>query len=88
MEVIWNYVEKQSMVFIGFSGHKHSKLLYKLIEFHKLIRLIGNNFVFRQIHVSNIVKLGSLVSHTEWSNISERNSNLIENLKKGPEMTL
>ena len=36
----------------------------------------------------NIVKLGSLVSHTEWSNISERNSNLIENLKKGPELTL
>ena len=35
-----------------------------------------------------IVKLGSLVSHTEWSNISERNSNLIENLKKGPELTL
>ena len=37
---------------------------------------------------SDIVKLGSLLSHTEWSNISERNSNLIENLKKGPELTL
>ena len=35
-----------------------------------------------------IVKLGSLVSLTEWSNISERNSKLIENLKKGPELTL
>ena len=35
-----------------------------------------------------VVKLGSLVSHTEWSKISERNSNLIENLKKGPELTL
>ena len=32
----------------------------------------------------NIVKLGSLVSLTEWSNISERNSKLIENLKKTP----
>ena len=35
-----------------------------------------------------IVKLGSMVSHTKWSNISERKSNLIENLKKGPELTL
>ena len=33
-----------------------------------------------------IVKLGSLVSHTDWSNISEGNSNFIENLKKGPEL--
>ena len=33
--------------------------------------------------VDFIVKLGSLVS-----NISERNSNLKENLKKGPELTL
>ena len=33
-----------------------------------------------------IVKLGSLVSHTEWSNISERNSKLIGNLKKGTEL--
>ena len=37
---------------------------------------------------NSIVKLGSLLSHTEWSNILERNSNLIENPKKGPELTL
>ena len=36
----------------------------------------------------SIVKLGSLVSHTEWSEFSDRNSNLIENLEKGPELTL
>ena len=35
-----------------------------------------------------IVKLRYLVSQTEWSNISERNTNLIENLLKGPELTL
>ena len=32
-----------------------------------------------------IVKLESLVSLPEWTEISERNSNLIENLKKGPD---
>ena len=31
-------------------------------------------------------KLVSLVSHTEWSNISEKNSKLIGNLKKWPEL--
>ena len=36
----------------------------------------------------SIIKLGSLISHTEWSNISERNSILKRNLKKGPELTL
>lgn len=35
------------------------------------------------LKLKDIVKLGSLVSQTEWSEISERNSNLIENLKKG-----
>ena len=44
----------------------------------------------KSLYVIQVVKLGSLVSHTEWSNISERNSkiNLIENLKKGPELML
>ena len=39
-------------------------------------------------HSCTIVKLGSLVSQTKWSNISERNSNLIGNLKKGPKLTI
>ena len=30
----------------------------------------------------------TLVPGLKWSEISERNSNLIENLKKGPELTL
>ena len=38
--------------------------------------------------IKYIVKLRFLVSQTEWTNISERNSNLIENLKKGPKLTL
>ena len=38
--------------------------------------------------VSKIVRLGSLLSLTGWSNISERNSNLIENVRKGLKLTL
>ena len=59
-----------------------SKLKRYLDRTSATIRLVGT-----RKHLK-IVKLGSLVSHTEWSNISERNSNLIENLKKGPELTL
>ena len=36
----------------------------------------------------SIVKLRSLVSQTEWSEISEWNSNLREKLKKALELTL
>ena len=36
----------------------------------------------------SIVKLRSLDSQTEWSNMSERNQKLIVNLKKGPELIL
>ena len=39
--------------------------------------------VLYSAHKFQIVKLRSLFSQTEWSNISERNSNLIVNLKKG-----
>ena len=35
----------------------------------------NRNLILKSFYV--IVKLGSLISHTEWSNISERNSKLI-----------
>ena len=41
-----------------------------------------------QLSKNIIVKLGSLVLQTEWWNISERNSILKDDLKKGPELTL
>ena len=34
-----------------------------------------NNTLVQCLVIVNIVKLWSLVSHTEWSNMSERNSN-------------
>ena len=57
-------------------------------EVSKMVCTISVGQNSSEIWQFQIVKLRSLVSHTEWSNISERNSNLIENLKKGPEMTL
>ena len=71
----------------------------KLAMFNRIFTLISYFFFLFSIKslkslpslnqfCTKIVKLGSLVSLTEWSNISERNSKLIENLKKGPELTL
>ena len=53
-----------------------------------ILSLRSHDLIDLMISIADIVKLGSLVSLTEWSNISERNSKLIENLKKGPELTL
>ena len=68
-----------------------AKYLWRKIVFNELLCLIFFKTSLIKLKTFGdqvIVKLRSLVSHTERSNISERNSNLIKNLKKGPEVTL